>query len=417
MAVRQTWEPRQHLTLLLSLAALVCCCSGCGRSYYNYGNCEVETVEEWESMYICDVDTPHFSSTKSCSNFDAGDKGLLTACEVCDAEADRNCTNLPIGYGQAEITPGYVSSTCSRELPNGTTIYSCNFLGSNSGCYDTGGCSYLDGDVCNYSQFLEPEVYGCSQKWAKVILRKEICLCEGRPYIVQGQSLSAKPEHSTCGWGTGAEIGFAAKAGLAKRLQAAAGSRSSVGSLSLESELADLLTLARAELDALPAGERQKWHAAGLAEHAAVGSFAKLCLELLVAGAPPRLLRLAIKAQEEELMHAHIALSLAEDGLRRLDFPEHSLKLSKDFNALRAAAVTEGLQGEGKSALRLFARAKQSERSSPHLARLSLAMAMDEARHAELAEETLEWIEKETGLVAPRVEILNGDISVPTLLQ
>jgi len=236
--------------------------------------------------------------------------------------------------------------------------------------------------------------------------------------MVEGEGLQAEVQPSTCsGWRfEGLGLGTASRPGagvsLAQQLEAASfGSQvAGQGTLALEPRLAELLPLAQEELRSLPAEERASWHAAGLAEHAAVGAFAKLCLEMLVAGAPPRLVRLATKAQEEEVLHAQIALALGGTGESRLDFPAHTLEIRKDLAAMRAAAIDEGVKGEGHSALKLFERAKAEGETA--LGQLALAMAQDEARHAELAEETLAWIEEETGVAAPKIHVQDGLVSV-----
>lgn len=245
----------------------------------------------------------------------------------------------------------------------------------------------------------------------------------GRPYMVEGEGLQAQVQPSTgSGWRfEGTDLGTASRlhgeVSLVQRLEAAsfgghAKLPSGQGTLALEPRLAELLPLAQEELRSLPAEELASWHAAGLAEHAAVGAFAKLCLEMLVAGAPPRLVRLATKAQEEEVLHAQICLALGGTGESRLNFPAHTVEIRKDLAAMRTAAIDEGLKGEGHAALRLFERAKANGETA--LGQLALAMAQDEARHAELAEETLAWIQEETGVAAPKVHVQDGLVSVTT---
>ena len=232
------------------------------------------------------------------------------------------------------------------------------------------------------------------------------------------------------------------------------------GTLAMESQLPHMLAVAQAELASAGPEEREHWKEAGLAEHASVGSFAKLCLELLVAGAPPRLLRRAIKAQEEELVHAHLSLGLLRganhelqspsvfkslrgdlanatqtDGhggfaIERLDLPEHSFEVRRDLVALRNAAIEEGLIGEGRAALRLFQRSLETLHGQSEgkldgrevlsegrraLAKIVWAIANDEARHAALAMETIEWLsgrDSRPQAQLPKVQISSGTVVV-----
>mmetsp|Transcript_76544 Transcript_76544/g.194250 ORF Transcript_76544/g.194250 Transcript_76544/m.194250 type:complete len:285 (-) Transcript_76544:130-984(-) len=280
---------------------------------------------------------------------------------------------------------------------------------------------------------------------------------EGRPLTLAGRVLlaspSAMPASATDDWGHGSsDLGAAPhdaqsrSGGLAASLLqdalrsggwAADPFPELTGTVALEPRLAEVLLLAQAEIAATDASEREHWYSAGLAEHASVGSFAKLCLELLVMGAPPRLLRRAIKAQEEELLHAHIALGLfsadaktatitddAAEGPAgmQLNFPEHSIEVKRDQAAIRAAAVEEGLLGEGRAALRLFGRslnalgseagATTASAGRRALAEVVWAMAQDEARHAAMAMEIVEWLETSTAKPPPLVEISAGAVNV-----
>lgn len=284
------------------------------------------------------------------------------------------------------------------------------------------------------------------------------CSCsDGRPYIIQGKSLLATVKTMSSnastimqsrradGWNhIGSNLGHmqmqqtvVGKTSLSAQLLAealeSAGSRSNplpevAGTIALEPRLPELLAAARGYVASLPLPERTRWYSAGLAEHASIGSFAKLALELLVAGAPPRLLRQAIAAQEEELLHAHIALALAnkDDSLdnnrSRLMFPEHSLDVKADPTTMRAAAVEEGLKGEGHSALRLYKQALEAlndiELGQPDrrsFGELVWAMAQDEARHAELASDTIEWLSAEASKAPPDVVVKSGTVQVTEL--
>lgn len=295
------------------------------------------------------------------------------------------------------------------------------------------------------------------------------CVCQsglvggggaGRPYIVQGQSLVPRATPSATarsldahedGWGSpqgdlgsrqpvgghaaksGGKDGLAAKL-LAESLRDTATGTDPfpqvAGTLSLEDRLPELLAAAQEHVATLPTAERTHWHEAGLAEHASVGSFARLCLELLVAGAPPRLVRQAVEAQEEELLHAHIAFGLANSGVQdtvargrgsQLQFPAHTLDIKFDPTAMRAAAIADGLQSEGHSALELFRRALKAiaddQPGGRSFAELTWAMARDEARHASLASDIIAWL-SDSGhahMAPPQIVVQSGSVKVSEL--
>jgi len=269
------------------------------------------------------------------------------------------------------------------------------------------------------------------------------CVVAGRPYIVHGESLVAEPTPAESAgaavmpgaseWGCMRDAN-ADDADVLKSLIMEALTRADqsadpwpelTGTLALQARLPQLLTAAHEALIDIPAEERSKWHSAGLVEHASVASFAKLGLELLVAGAPPSLVQLAIGAQEEELLHAQISLSLSGAGngtCSSLQFPEHTLEIHRDLASLRSAAIREGLQGEGKSALELLGRSldalgkKGNNEALPFgaqaLSELLWAMGKDEARHAQLAAEVINWVDGKTKQQSLQVKVRNGEVHV-----
>lgn len=281
----------------------------------------------------------------------------------------------------------------------------------------------------------------------------------GRPYTVQGEYLKANLKSTASGalgepgaparsWGSNhADLGGRwtytpleaqgrTRAGrgdtVARELMAEALRLAGVasnpfpqlqGTLQIEPQLDEVIAAAHAHVAAT--NEQLKWHNSGLQEHASVGSFAKLCLELLVAGAPPDLLRRAISAQEEELLHAHIALALgggAQNGGSQLEFPGHTLDLHHNPNAMRAAAIKEGLGGEGHAAMELFQQALDALGGEDPLpmgrqafAKLAWAMACDEARHAALALEVVDWLQNDAAQGSLEVRVRSGAVHVREL--
>lgn len=234
---------------------------------------------------------------------------------------------------------------------------------------------------------------------------------KGRPYMVNGVELLASiPLGGVIDWGvqncTSTDT-FESKL-LAWALQDAGLDADPFlnmsGTISMESLLPELLSAAQLELASMPVSQRETWRSSALKEHAAISSFARLSLELLVAGMPSHLVRQAIRAQEEELLHAQISFTLASSQTNngsgsRLLFPEHSLEVRRDFVTMKTAAMEDGVMSEGHAALDLFSSAAAlfKDDATIHLAKIVWAIALDEARHASLALQVVEWLDEQMG--------------------
>jgi hypothetical protein len=163
----------------------------------------------------------------------------------------------------------------------------------------------------------------------------------------------------------------------------------------------------------LPAGLRERlaehWAAIARAEHASIASFAQFGARLLALGAPPTLVRAALAAADDEVRHAEFALARASEyGETVLEFG--SLDTSGAGNPRESladtvlACVREGCIGETLAALELETLADACE--DPQRAASLRAIAEDEARHAALAWQFVQWaVRREPGL-APRVAAL-----------
>ncbi len=130
-------------------------------------------------------------------------------------------------------------------------------------------------------------------------------------------------------------------------------------------------------------------------EHASIGAFARLSLELLSLGAPPDLLRQSASAQKDEIHHAEICFSLAshylgEDispwaypgiiswGLRRVSLAE-----------LARESFVDGAIGEG---IACHMAEKQSVLAKDEkLSTIYATIAEDEGKHAKLGWDIVEW--------------------------
>jgi len=156
--------------------------------------------------------------------------------------------------------------------------------------------------------------------------------------------------------------------------------------------------------DGLSAGERtalaEAWAADALREHASVASFSRFSLDLLAAGAPAHLVAQAHQAALDEIRHAELCFALAAgyagEALGPGPFPVGAeVRVAGDLAALVASAVKEGCVGETVAAVMA---AEQLARAKDPAVRAALArIAVDEARHAELAWRTVAWAVREGG--------------------
>lgn len=134
------------------------------------------------------------------------------------------------------------------------------------------------------------------------------------------------------------------------------------------------------------------WLQDAMMEHASVASFSRFSLDLLQLGAPPELVRDSQLAALDEIEHARIAFSIAQqlsgvklgpDRLPMGDLSAHSLR-----EAI-AAAIVEGCIGETLAAGVLAEQASRclDQRIAKHLRQIS----EDELRHSELAWRFVAW--------------------------
>jgi hypothetical protein len=197
------------------------------------------------------------------------------------------------------------------------------------------------------------------------------CGPTGRPYRVDARPRLAAPERraATDGW-----------------------SRSPPGLAGAEAPLLDGLTAAeRAAL-------ARAWTAAALSEHASVASFARFSLDLLAVGAPAELVERAHEAALDEIRHARLSFALAAayagEALGPGPFPVTAgdgghVPVAASLAELAAATAIDGCVGETVAAL---VASEQLALATDPAVRAALAqIAADEARHAELAWQTVAW--------------------------
>ena len=135
-----------------------------------------------------------------------------------------------------------------------------------------------------------------------------------------------------------------------------------------------------------------RWLRDAALEHASIASFARLALDLLAHGAPADLVTRVVQAQQDEVVHARAAFSIASAllgapvGPGPLDLPAGP---TPSLATLAADTVRDGCCNEAMAAAEAAARLARA--THPAL-RASLARVVDdEARHAVLAADVVAW--------------------------
>ncbi len=141
-------------------------------------------------------------------------------------------------------------------------------------------------------------------------------------------------------------------------------------------------------------GERAAaWLAQARMEHASVAAFAATSLRLLALGAPPELVAGAHRAALDEIEHARIAFALASayagTPLAPATFDGAAAMTGVTLEALAVETFVDGCIGETLGAIAV-ARDAAAE-PDPAIAELLRGIAVDEARHAELAWQIVTW--------------------------
>jgi len=143
-----------------------------------------------------------------------------------------------------------------------------------------------------------------------------------------------------------------------------------------------------------------RWIGDALDEHASVGAFSRLSLQLLGVGAPASLLRRVHRAALDQIRHAELCFGLATrfSGVALSAGPlplPHQITVSYDLATIAVEALLDGAIYEGLSAAdaRQRARAAKDEAEREVLNLLS----RDEARHAKLGEDLVDWCVEKGG--------------------
>jgi hypothetical protein len=147
----------------------------------------------------------------------------------------------------------------------------------------------------------------------------------------------------------------------------------------------------RAVVAGVTAGAGDAWVAAALDEHASIASFARATLELMAVGAPPALIGGCQRAALDELAHAQGCFAMAARHGCAVE-PGPIEALAPRGGGLAAVArdtFVEGCVGETIGAA--IAAAARDAAEDPEERALMTRIADDEARHAELAWQTVAW--------------------------
>lgn len=223
------------------------------------------------------------------------------------------------------------------------------------------------------------------------------CAVPGRPLVVEGEMVVAPAVRGEKGWSADPSLSTRAARRGGAAVDPSLSTPRSAAALPAAPSLSTPVPAPAAAERALLAG---MWLRAARLEHASVASFARFSLELLAFGAPPALVAAAHTAALDEIGHAEACFALASRyggepvGPGALPLPA-ALPRAAGLAELAAATVEEGCVGETMAAL--FAAEQRSCASDPRVCAALEAVALEEARHAELAWTTLRWALAEGG--------------------
>lgn len=157
--------------------------------------------------------------------------------------------------------------------------------------------------------------------------------------------------------------------------------------------------------DSLRSDLGRQWRENGKTEHASVAAFAKLTLDLIALGAPPKLIADANRDALEEIRHTQLCFSLANaidgkaesPGPLRVDAALQSLPKFRTAALAKLAieSLIDGALHEGVSARIIAKLAVRCE--EPFIQKILKEIAQDEFRHATHGWEVVEWCVKEGG--------------------
>jgi hypothetical protein len=305
--------------------------------------------------------------TPSRPPFPGAPRTTLVRAEACVlvGEADP-CPDVaqPLPWPDPPGTPG---NFCTTQL----TVCITGFAGRLEDTPDTGffpdtdtGLPVDRGDRCCYFYVGETPDYIC-----------------GRPFVQEGVARVAGVS-GTIGWGGPVE----GAPGLPRKVRAALAHR---------------------------------WTDDARAEHASVGAFAQLALQLLALGAPAELLDEVSRAMADEVRHARVAFALASRFTGTAVGPGPLATGAVSVPSLVELAVATAVEGGvGESLAAGFAAARLARCTDAEVRAALEAIVEDEARHAALAWRVVDWAVAQGGAaVADAVAVAVRDAVTRAHLQ
>ena len=153
------------------------------------------------------------------------------------------------------------------------------------------------------------------------------------------------------------------------------------------------------------AGIADQWRENGRTEHASVAACARLTLDLMALGAPPRLIKATQEDALDEIRHTELCFSLARslDGREMSPGPFPETQASSRRSRVRIVALAQlavdslvdGALHEGLSAAVI---AKVARRATfPEIRTMLMGIARDEGGHAAHGWDVVEWCLAEGG--------------------
>jgi len=138
----------------------------------------------------------------------------------------------------------------------------------------------------------------------------------------------------------------------------------------------------------------RRWLEQAEGEHASVASFARHTLQLMAIGAPPDLLTASQNAAIDEIRHAKLCYGFAS-GFLKSEFGPSSLDIEDSLSKLDLKGIVQSLIKEGCIEETIAAaelRFRASTTKDPAIKLAVTQIGDDEARHAQLAWDTIQWI-------------------------
>jgi len=135
------------------------------------------------------------------------------------------------------------------------------------------------------------------------------------------------------------------------------------------------------------ARDADRWIEQARLEAASIESFLRLADDLCALGAPEDLVVRACRAAEEERRHAELCLERSGAAVRLRG--RSTKRRRANVTRLAHEAMQDGVLGEGRAACELLAKSFRAR--DPYVASVLRGMAIEEASHAQLACDVLEF--------------------------